>query len=88
MVDKVKEKILEEGYEDVVVFDNPDYESAFIGVSHDNRAIYDYNLMIESLMKEEGMTEEDAADFISYNTIRACDYIPNSPIILYPSLED
>lgn len=58
--------LLDLGYDDVIIFDNPSYEGALIGISWDNQAIYDYNLMIESLIKE-GMTAEEAADFISYN---------------------
>ena len=33
----------------------------------DTLTVYDYDLMIESLMKEDNMTQEEAADFISYN---------------------
>ena len=41
--------------------------------------------------KEPTMTEDDAMEFIDYNTVRALDYpIPGKkmPIILYPVLED
>ena len=55
------------GYDDVIIFDNPSYEGALIGVSWNNQAVYDYDLMIQSLMKEDNITEEEAADFISYN---------------------
>lgn len=30
-------------YEELVVFENPDYDEAIIGVSHDDRVIYDYD---------------------------------------------
>ena len=62
-----KDLLLDLGYDDVIIFDNPSYEGALIGVTWDNQAVYDYDLMIESLMKEDNMTEEEAADFISYN---------------------
>ena len=52
--------------EDIIIFDNPSYEGALIGITWEGQAIYDYNRMIKSLMKE-GMTEEEAADFICYN---------------------
>ena len=81
---KVADAILEIGYEGIVLFNNPSYEDAFVGISSDNRAVYDYDRMIECLMEEDGMNYEDAADFISYNTIRSCDYTENSPIIYYP----
>lgn len=37
-----KELLVEMGYEDAVVLENPDYDSAIIGVSESGRVIYDY----------------------------------------------
>lgn len=62
-----RDLLLDYGYDDVIIFDNPSYEGALIGVTWDNQAVYDYDLMIESLMKEDDMTAEETADFISYN---------------------
>lgn len=78
------EKLLEEqGYEDVIVLKNPSYDSAFIGVSTDNQAVYGYNKMVEFLVENDGMTEEEAADFISYNTLRALPYMgEHHPIVI------
>lgn len=72
------------GYEDSVIFENPDYDSAIIGISEDNRIIYDYDKMIDFLVTKDNMSIKEAADFISYNTIRSLPYIENSPIIMYP----
>lgn len=41
----MREALADEGYEDTVVFENPSYDTAIIGVSYDGRAIYDYELM-------------------------------------------
>lgn len=82
-----KQQLLDNGYEDVVVFENPGYDTALIGVSENNRAVYSYDKMVEHLMKYEDMTEEDACDFICYNTIRALPYIPDAPIIIYELLQ-
>ena len=72
------------GYEDLIIFDNPDYDSAIIGVSHDDRVIYDYDKMIKCLMTVDNMTEEEAADFISYNTIRSIPYAgEGAPIVMF-----
>ena len=69
------------GYEDVIIFDNPDYESAFIGISNTNCAVYDYDLMLEYLIKENVCeTYEDAADFIGFNDSFRQE---NEPIIVY-----
>lgn len=79
----VKELIEEYGYEDVLIFSNPSYASAFIGVSDDNRAIYDYALMVEYLTTEEGWSDIEAIEFIEYNTLRALPYYEKSPIVMY-----
>lgn len=78
------EKLLEEQeYEDVIILKNPSYDSAFIGVSTDNQAVYDYNKMVEFLVENDGMTEEEATDFISYNTLRALPYMgEHHPIVI------
>lgn len=62
------------------IFTNPSYEDAFLGISSDDRAIYDYEKMIESLVNHEDMTEDEAREFIDYN---ATFYIEGGPIILY-----
>ena len=46
---ELKQIIIDNGYEEVVLFENYDYSTAFIGISNDNKAIYDYDLMIEYL---------------------------------------
>lgn len=80
-----EERILEAGYEDVVYLTNYSYDDALIGISEDNRAIYDYNKMVEWLMNEEGFSDIEAIEWIDYNTIRALHYMGNqAPIIMYP----
>lgn len=79
------EKLEYAGYEDVVVFESYSYDDALIGVSIDNRAVYNFDLMVEWLIKNEGFTCEDAVEWIEYNTIRALPYAGESaPIIFYP----
>ena len=62
-----RERIENEGFEDVIIFDNPSYDDALIGVTTDNRAVYDYDKMIEWLVTKENMDYEEAADFINWN---------------------
>ena len=69
--------------EDIAVFDNYSYDTAFVGVSYDNRAIYDYEKMIEYLMDKD-FTYEEAIEWIDYNTFRALPYMgEKAPIILF-----
>ena len=84
---KLKDHIVELGYEDVTVFDSPDYVDAYIGMSDDGRAVYSFDRMVECLITEDGMTYEEAVEFIEYNTIRALPYFPNGPIVLYDDPE-
>ena len=79
------ELLTEAGYEDVVIFKDFSYDDALIGVSHDNRAIYDYDKMIEWLVTTEEWSYEEAAEWIDYNTIRSLGYYgSDAPIVMYP----
>jgi hypothetical protein len=81
--------------EDLVILDNPSFDSAIVGVSSDDRVIYDYDKMVDSLMHDESFKDdegnylsyEDAIDWIDFNTLRALPYIKNSPIVMY-NIED
>lgn len=82
---KAEERILNAGYEDVVYLTNYSYDDALIGISEDNRAVYDYNKMVKWLVETEKFTEEEAIEWIDYNTIRALSYMgEKAPIIMYP----
>lgn len=70
MNDKVENKLLDNGYEDIIYLVNYSYDDALIGVSEDNRAIYDYDLMVKWLIENEDFNESEAIDWIDYNTIR------------------
>lgn len=79
-----KERLLEYGYEGIKYLTNYSYDNALIGVSEDNRAVYDYGKMIEWLMQEEDWSMEEAIEWIDYNTVRALPYMgEDAPIIMY-----
>lgn len=45
--------------------------------------VYDYNKMVIDLMETENMTEDEAVEFIDYNTFRSLPYYGhNAPIVL------
>lgn len=80
-----EEKLRDAGYEDVVIFKNYSYDDALIGVTEDNRAVYDYERMVEWLCREEHLSYEEAAEWVDYNTIRALPYFGEAaPIVIYP----
>lgn len=55
------------GFEDVIIYNDPSYDGALVGVTLDNQAVYDYDQMIKYLVTQDGMDEDEAADFINYN---------------------
>ena len=84
-----REMLCDMGAEDTVVFGNPDYDDAIMGLTHDGRVVYDYDKMVEHLVNKDGMSEEEASDFICYNTLRAIPYGgENAPVIMYPLREE
>lgn len=83
-MNKAEDRILEAGFEDVIILKDFSYDAALIGISEDNRAIYDYDLMVEYLMEEEGWSEEESIDWLEYNTIRSLPYAGDrAPIIMH-----
>jgi hypothetical protein len=72
---------LNELAEEALRFDNPSFDTAIVGIDYFGRLVYDYDRMIAELMDKDDMTEEEAIDFIDYNTIRSLpyygDYAPN-----------
>lgn len=64
------EKLLAAGYDDVVILENYSYDDALIGVTDDNRAVYDFNKMVCWLVSVEGMETIAAIEWIEYNTIQ------------------
>ncbi len=82
-MEKHRELLNDIGLEEAIIFENPDYDSAIIGTSHDDRVIYSFEKMVKHLMEQDNMTEEEAIEFIEYNTIRAIPYFgPGAPIVL------
>lgn len=83
-----RQRLLDAGCEDAVLFEYPTYDDALIGVDADGRAIYDYSKMIDWMVEVEGFTEESAVEWIDYNTLRALPYMDcrtdgMAPIVLF-----
>lgn len=80
-----EERLLDAGYEDIKYLVNESYDDALVGVSDDGRAIYDYDKMVDWLVDKYDWTDEEAVEWIEYNTIRALPYFgEGAPIIMYP----
>ena len=69
---------------DSIMLDNESYDNSIIGVTFDDRVIYSYERMVEEYMHDNECSEEDAVDWIEYNTMRALPYLPTPrPMIVY-----
>lgn len=79
----------QEIHEETLRFDNPSFDTAVVGIDYWGRLIYDYNKMIVELMETDNITEEEAIDFIGYNTIRSLPYYGEyAPIIIIRNFYD
>lgn len=65
--------------DEVILFERPSYATAFLGLTEDNIAIYDFDKMVKYLVDKDGLEAGDAISFIEYNI----PYHDRSPIILY-----
>lgn len=85
MINKEIRETLNNDYDSIVIFDNPSYDNSIIGVTSDlSTLVYDYTLMVKEFAEENECSEEEAEEFIQYNTIRAISYCGNTPIVVMP----
>ena len=84
-VEELCEYLEAQGHEETVFFEHPSMVKAITGITDSEQLIYDYNLMIEAAMEEEGWTCEEAIEWIEYNAIRSIPYMgSNHPIVSLP----
>ena len=74
----------ENEYDDMLIFADPDYASAVIGISETGTLIYSHEKMVEWLMQNYELSETDAIEFIETNTIQTLAFGSGKcPVILY-----
>ena len=67
-----------------MIFSMYSYDDALVGVTDDNRAVYDFDKMVVWLMEETGWSCEEAIEWVEYNTLAAIPPgDPKSPAIMY-----
>ena len=70
--------------EDTIVFDNPNFDNSIIGVTTNGQAVYCYEKMVQELMHDDGISEQDAIDWIEYNTLRVIPYAGEiAPVVIF-----
>lgn len=83
MSSDIRDLLCDMGHEEAVVFDNPEYDDAIVGVTDESQVVYDYHAMVKILVERDGMTTEEAIEFIEFNTIRAIPYAgEHAPIVM------
>ena len=61
-----------ERYPDIEILKADGFDDAVIGIEErSGRLVYDVNLMISILICDEGMSEEEAIEYLDYNVIGA-----------------
>jgi hypothetical protein len=79
-----EERLLDAGYEGIKYLIDEGYDDALIGVSEDGRAIYDFDKMVDWLIKKYGWSDIESIEWIEFNTLRALPYMgSDAPIIMY-----
>ena len=66
------------------------YDKSIIGfTAEDGRVVYSYESMIQEFMEDEGCSEEEAQEWVDYNTMRALPYGDkgHNPIVVTVSRE-
>jgi len=81
----LNETLVNNGYEGVYTLDG--FDEAFIGIgvrcSKDPLPIYSWEKMVEVLVQRDGMDEDEAMEYISFNSLGAW-FGEKTPIIMLP----
>lgn len=85
---KNREILCDAGYEESAVLENPDYDSAIVGVTDEGNVVYDFWKMVDYLMEHDGMEMMEAVEFIEFNTIRAPPYAGEKAPVVITMLKD
>lgn len=72
----------------IIILDGDEFADGFIGLSTDNRAVYSYDKLIDSLSRSNSWSTDDAIEWLEYNTIRSLPYMgTKAPIIIHEPVE-
>lgn len=60
-------------------------DAAIIDVTEDRRAVYGFEELVQAFMEMDGVTREEAEEWVDYNTTRAIPYMgEKGPSIKFP----
>ena len=79
--EKLRDNEIEDG---VMIIDDKAFRESLIAVTDDNRAVYDFDLMVQEFASEHELTEEEAVEYIENNIVR---FLPamgeKAPIVIF-----
>lgn len=61
------DEIIDQADPEAIVWDG--FDEAIIGYDNRGRLVYDIDLMVEALTRQDEMSEEEAMEFLDYNTL-------------------
>ena len=61
------DEIIDQADPEAVVWDG--FDEAIIGRDNRGRLVYDIDLMVETLRRDDDMSDEEAMEFLDYNTL-------------------
>ena len=86
---KALDKFGEENDITFKMFENPSFDESIVGISNDNRIVYNYEKMVEEFAYDNSCDYEEAEEFIQYNTMRALPYYGDeAPIVISEDIKD
>lgn len=68
---------------EIKILDDHAYDKSVVGITEDNRLVYDREKMVQEFMEDEGCDELEANEWLDYNTMRALPYFgEDAPIVI------
>jgi len=61
------DEIIDQADPEAIVWDG--FDEAIIGRDNRGRLVYDIDLMVETLRRDDDMSDEEAMEFLDYNTL-------------------
>lgn len=84
MVNEELRHFLQENSPDSIILNDPAFDNSIVGISSEYNLIYDLNKMIVELSEDNGISTDEAYEFIDQDTMRILPYIKEStkPVIV------
>ena len=88
-------RFLADAYGPVVMLDGPEFDGGIVGVARTAiaddvlrfRLVYSYAKLVDALAEANGWSEEDAVDWLEFNTMRSLPYMGGEAPIVVDGLD-